>query len=673
MIRLSQSVLAALLPAALLCNGVHALEVKGLSTTINACDDFYAYANGDWLANTQIAADRSRVGVFSDIRDRNDALIKAALTELSAGKKPAKNPSIAKAVDYFASGMDEAGIERADLKPLEPTLKAIEGLRRHGDLPRLLGELHRNGFTGFFQAEVVTDARDRTRYWIGLEQAGLGLPERDYYLDDKEQSRKTREQYVAHIARMLALGGASGAASRQQAARIMQLETAMAGKFMPQLMRRNPLAVYNPAPADQLKELAPGFDWSAYFSARKLKPGEKLNIAQPDYFKAVAGLVAGVPPEDVRAYLRWHALRLAAPYLPQRFIEESFAFNGKVLDGREALRPRAERVIEDMSGRVGSGPLAEALGQLYVERAFSPQAKVKAVEMTGYIKAALADRIRGLDWMADSTKTAALKKLDAMVLKIGYPDTWRDYSALTIKRGAYLENWLAGNRFMSDLWAGRMGKPVDRKQWWMAPHIVNAYAGQFNEIVFPAGILQPPFFNPDADPAANFGAIGMVIGHEIIHHFDDRGRQFDELGNLREWWTAEDAARYKARAQALVEQFNGFKVGDLNANGQLTLGENIADLSGLRMAYLGLQRHLKDKPVAKIDGLTQEQRFFIAFAQSWRDRSRPEAEVRQTKTGQHSLPRFRVKGPVSNLPEFGKAFECKPGAVALRDEPIVIW
>jgi predicted metalloendopeptidase len=469
---------------------------------------------------------------------------------------------------------------------------------------------------------------------------------------------------------MFRLAGEPPEAAGRLAATVMELESALAGAHMTLVERRDPEKTYNLRSTAQLAREAPGLDWKAYFAAAGIPGLAEINVAQPAAAAAVARLAGERPAADWRAYLRWQVLNAAATRLPRGFEQAHFDFHQGTLAGVRLMAPRNERVIEAIGGRVGSEPLGQALGELFVGEAFPPEAKRRALELVGHVKAALRERLEKLDWMEAGTRKAALEKLDRMAVKIGYPDRWRDLSAAQVGENPYVQNWIAASAFEFDRNLARLGRPVDRGEWWMSPHVVNAYFGStLNEIVFPAGILQPPYFDPKADDAVNFGGIGMVIGHEIMHGFDDRGRRYDADGNLREWWTPADRKRYQERAQAIVAQYDAYAgIDGLNVNGKLTLGENIADLGGIQIAYLGLQRALAGQPRAKIDGFTPEQRYFLAFAQAWRSRYRPERERLQLLTDSHSPPRYRVQGPLANLPEFAKAFSCPADARALRAE-----
>jgi predicted metalloendopeptidase len=665
-----RSRLVAALAAALPAVCAATIDIAGISRDVSPCDDFYAYANSRWLQATAIPDDKPRWGTFDQIGQRNQERLQALLASAAASNPYPPGSNRHKVVAYYASGMDEAGIARAGLKPLAPLFAAIDDVKTPADLPAALATLHRAGIPAGFAFAVRQDAKDSRRYLAQLFQGGLGLPDRDYYFRDDERSRAQREAYRAYVATLFRLAGEAPEAAGRLAAAVMEIETALAGAHMTLVERRDPEKTYNLRATAQLARESPGLDWKAYFAAAGAAELAELNVSQPAAAAAVAKLAAGRPAADWRAYLRWHVLNAAATKLPREFEEAHFGFHQRTLTGVPRMAPRNERVIEAIGGRVGSEPLGQALGELFVGEAFPPEAKRRALELVGHVRAALRERLEKLDWMEAETRKAALEKLDRMAVKIGYPDRWRDYATAEVGEQPFVQNWLAANAFEFRRNLARLGRPVDRGEWWMSPHVVNAYFGStLNEIVFPAGILQPPYFDPKADNAVNFGGIGMVIGHEIMHGFDDRGRRYDADGNLREWWTPADRKRYQERAQAIVAQYGAYTgIDGINVNGSLTLGENIADLGGLQIAYLGLQRALAGQPREQIDGFTPEQRYFLSFAQAWRSRYRPERERLQLLTDSHSPPRYRVQGPLANLPEFARAFSCPPGARALRAE-----
>jgi predicted metalloendopeptidase len=638
-----------------------ALDTAGLDASAAPCEDFYAYANRKWMDATEIPRDRTRWGTFEIIDARNEEIMKAALDEALRDRPPAGSAR-RKAVDYFASGMDTAAIEKAGVEPLEPLMKRIDAVQGPGDLARMLGYMHANGLRAGFALSVRQDAKDSTRYLVHLSQGGLGLPDRDYYFRDDARTRQHREAYVKHVARMLGLYGAAPGEAAKQANAIFGLEKELANASRKRADLRDPVKNYNKQTLDALAAAAPRFPWPAYIRALRAPEFAEVNAMQPEFVKRFAELAAERPAADWRAYLRWHVLRATASKLPEAFANEAFEFEERILLGKLEHPPRFRKVLEITAGRRGAEPMGQALGQLFVERAFPPEAKTRVLELVANVKAAFADRLRSLEWMEESTRTRALEKLTTMGVKMGYPDRWRDYSDADVGPYSFVENWMHAQAFDARRQLRRIGQPVDRGDWWMGPQAVNAYFhGSQNEIVFPAGILQPPFFDPKADDAVNYGAIGMVIGHEITHGFDDRGRKFDAQGNMRDWWTPADAKRYEEHAAKIVRQYSGFDGPDgLKVNGKLTLGENISDLGGLKIAYLAHQKALQSRPQGPIDGLTPEQRFFISFAQGWRRHVRPEQERVYILTDGHSPGRYRVKGPLAHLPEFAKAFSCDP-------------
>jgi putative endopeptidase len=631
------------------------------------CTDFYRYAIGNWQDKSPVPVDRPRWGAFDEIEARNRIVLLGVLRD--AAKSDAKPNTVRRQVgDFFTSGMA--------LQNVEATLNRATDIARTPQYAKSLADafalLHRQGTPAGFSFAVRQDQRDSTRYIAQIFQGGLGLPEREYYFAKDERSAKQRVMYVAHIAAMLRLAGASQMEATEQSANIMALETKLAEAAMTRIEARDPDKTYNLMTLAQLQMHAPEFDWATFFNVVGAVGVNDINVGQPNFFKAFATLAATTPKVTWNAYTRWHTLRTIAPQMGGEFEKENFAFYGKELTGVEEMESREKRVVATIDRTMG-----EALGQLYVAKAFPPASKAKALELVANVRAALRERIAILDWMSAETKREATTKLDAMVVKIGYPDKWKDYSNVVIKRNDYLGNVMRATEAEFQRQLARLGKPIDRSVWGMSPPTVNAYySSGLNEIVFPAGILQSPFFNAKADDASNYGGIGMVIGHELTHGFDDRGRKFDAKGNRRDWWTAEDAARYTAKADAIAKQYDAFQpLPNMNINGKFTLGENIADFGGLRVAYLGLQKASTNAPTKTIDGKTTSQRFFINYAQSWRQNIR-EAELRRRlMTDTHSPARYRVMGPLGNLAEFGKAFGCKAGDAMVRAEAeqITIW
>ena len=636
------------------------LDVASIDRTLDPCGDFYQYANRHWLRSTQLPDDRPRVGAFSEVEMRNEKLLEELFRQALGRPLPPEGSPQRMVFQFYASGMDEKAIEAAGLAPIAPLLARTRAIASERGLASALAMLHGYDIDAAFGFSVQVDSKESKRYLAQLTQAGLGLPERDYYVRDDERSANLRAAYRKHVARMFALAGDTAAEAERLAGVVMDLETELARASMTAVERRDPHKTYNRMTLRQLEELAPGFPWREYFAELGAPQLTEINVAQPDFARAVARLAAQRAPADWQAYTRWHVLLATATKLPAAFAQEHFAFHQTELEGVKAQPPRHRHVMKEMGGRYGERRAGMAIAQVFVASAFPPEAKARMRELVANVRAGLEARLRRAEWMSEETRARALDKLAAMQVKIGYPDQWRDYSDLDAGPYPFAENWLRANAFDHRRRLKRIGQPVDRTDWWMAPHIVNAYYnGRGNEIVFPAAILQPPFFDFKADDAVNYGGIGMVIGHEITHGFDDRGRRFDKDGNLRDWWTAEDDRRYRERAALVVRQYAGFEPRHgLNINGQLTLGENLSDIGGAKIAFDALQLALAGKPRAPLDGFTPEQRFFLSFAQIWRHMARPEWERKLILTDAHSLPHLRVRGTISHMPEFAKAFSC---------------
>ncbi|WP_243316868.1 M13 family metallopeptidase [Geothrix paludis] len=647
------------------------VDPANLDTTVKPCDDFYRFANGGWLKSHSLPADKSRYGAMEELSERNRAILQKILNETSAKTTWAKGSVQQKVGDFYASGMNEGAIEKRGLAPMKPIFATIDGLKDTKQLPALLAKLHSQGLPGGFGFFVRQDAKASTQYLGYLGQGGTGLPDRDYYLKDDARSRDIRAKYEAHIAKMLELAGDAPDLARVRAKVVLDLETRLAQAQWTRVELRNPQKTYNKRTLDQVTTEAPGFDWKAYFAARGVKLAD-LNLSQPSFFQAFGKLASEVPAPQWRTYLRWHALSATANLLPKAFGEEAFAFHGKVLNGTPEREPRAKR-IEAMT----DGTLGEALGQLYVKVAFPPESKKKVLELVENLRVALRERITNLDWMSPETKQQALTKLNAFGVKIGYPDKWKTY-AFDVKRDDFFGNVRRAAAFRVHENLTKLGKPIDRTEWGMTPPTVNAYySPTMNEIVFPAGILQPPFFDAKADDAVNYGALGYVIGHEMTHGFDDSGSQFDAEGNLKNWWTEADKKAYQSRTDLVVKQYDAYEpIKGEHVNGKLTLGENIADIGGLKIAFAAYQNSLKGKPApAPIDGFTGPQRFFLGAAAVWRNHIREAALSVRLKTDPHSPGRERVIGPLSNLPEFYDAFGCADGQPMKRDVKVrpAIW
>jgi putative endopeptidase len=648
------------------------IDVAGMDRSKQPWDDFYQFANGQWLAHFELPADRPRVYVFTLLADQNRQKLREILED-AAKDAQVKDSIRAKVGAFYRSGMDEPAIDAAGAKPLQEEFDCIAALQKPEEILPALARLHVYHVNAGFHFRAMPDAKDSSRMIAAFAQGGLSMPDRDYYLKDDAKTKKIRAAFVAHVEKMLQLLGDTPESAQRQAKTILALETRLAKASRTRVALRDPHRNYHLMAVADVDKETPGVSWGPYFQALGLGGLKEVNIRQPEFLKEIGQVAREVPVDDWKVYLRWHLLDGCAADLSAAFVKENFHFHGTVLQGVPRNRPRWERVV-DATDRL----LGEALGQLYVARAFPPEAKARAERLVQNLKQTLRERLAELEWMSPETRKEALKKLDAIRVKIGYPDKWRDYAGLDVNQGVYVKNVLAAKAFDTRYNLAKVGKPVDRGEWRMTPPTVNAYySPDLNEIVFPAGILQPPFFDAAADDAVNYGAIGMVIGHELTHGFDDQGRKYDAAGNLRDWWRPTDELRYKERAAQVASQYGGYVVVDgLKINGQLTLGENIADLGGLKIAYVALQRALKERPApAKIDGFTPEQRFFLAYAQVWRGRARPELERLRLLTDPHSPGRFRVLGPLYNLPEFFQAFGASTDQAKgrLNPKPVRIW
>ncbi|WP_114394553.1 M13 family metallopeptidase [Oleisolibacter albus] len=647
--------------------GAPAVGAPAVDPNVSPCDDFFLHACGPWLQQNPIPDDESRWGNFQMLEQRNKDILHDILDKAVASPKPETQ----KIADFYAACMDEKAVEAKGIAPLKPTLDRIAALNDKTALAPLVAGLHRMGVNALFGFGRMQSFQDATDTIAVADQGGLGLPDRDFYFKDDEKSKDQRAKYVAHIARMFALAGDTVDAAKAKADTVMALETKLAGISMTRTERRDPLKRNNPSSFADFAKLAPGLDWAAYVKDVGAPAFERMNVNNPAFFTGLETVLAGASLDDLKVYLSWHALRSAAPWLSDAFVQENFAFYGKTLSGAKELRPRWKRCVEATDRALG-----EDLGKYYVEAAFGPEHKQRMLTMVGDILSAFNDQIGKLDWMSKETQAKARAKLTAISNKIGYPDAWKDYSTLTVTRDDLLGNATRAAEFdhLDDL--SRIGKKVDRKEWGMTPPTVNAYySPALNSINFPAGILQPPFFDFQADDAFNYGGIGAVIGHEITHGFDDQGRKFDGQGNLKDWWTEADGKGFEQRAQCLVDQYGGYVAdGDVKLNGKLTLGENTADNGGIRIALAALRKHLGAKKMSeKIGGLTAEQRFFYGYANIWCSALRPEAARLRALTDPHSLGRYRVNGVVSNMPEFAKAFNCKPGQAMVRQQQCKVW
>lgn len=646
-----------------------------IDRSANACVDFFQFANGAWLKNDTIPAAYSSTGVSRDMGDRNELVVRSVLDDAMAQRKSLPASSTKRKLGtFYATCMDSASAEKAGVAPVRASLASIDRISSKRALLTTIAALQKTGANVAFRFGPDVDAHDSKHYLAALDRGGLGLPDRDYYLKPGASADSMRAAYVEHIAKTFVLAGAKVATARADAQKIMALETEMAKASLTRVARRDPSATDHPMSADSLKKIAPAIDWPVYFrTAGVAKPVARVNLAEPAFFARISTLIDSVPLPTWKAYLRYHELSSASPWLSSPFVNEAFAFNSR-FTGAKQLLPRWKRCL-----RVTDGLVGEALGAAYVEKTFSPEARQKAKAVIDDIRSAFADRIRKLDWMSDSTKAQALDKLAKMHEKIGYPDLWRDYSRLHVAEGPFVTNVARAEAFEWERVANRPGMPVDTTEWGMTVPTVNAYYDPSkNEMVFPAGALSPQTFDANADDAANYGSLGgSWAGHELTHGFDDEGRHYDAYGNLRDWWAPSDSVVFSREATVVADQFSGYiAVDTLHVNGRLTLGENIADYGGMLTAYDALQKALaRNGRPGLIDGFTPEQRFFIAYAQSWRSHRRPEAVRSAVAVDPHAPEAWRANGPLMNMPQFAAAFGCKAGDPMVRPPNLIpkIW
>ena len=625
--------------------------------SVKAQDDFYRHVNGSWLKTTQIPSDRSSSGAFMDLREAVVPRLHAIIDGLSKANN-ANGTDAQKISDLYSSFMDIKHIESLGLKPIQADFAKIDAFNDKKQLPALMAWLNLNSITVPYDIQVHQDNKDSTKYVLDISQSGLGLPDRDYYLkDDDAKLKDTREKYQKHIEKMLSMAGDKDAT--KNAAAILSFETELAKAQWTKVELRDPIKAYNKVEFSKLNEVTPGYDWNAYLTDLGVKGKiDYLILGQPSYLTEMNKVLATTPIDTLKAYFKWNLLSSAASQLPKQFSEESFAFFGKTLHGVPEQEIRWKRGV-----RLVDAGMGESLGKMYVEKYFPADSKAKMETLVNNLLLAYKKSVDTLDWMSPETKKEALAKLSTFMPKIGYPNKWKDYSALQITKGDAVGNLRAIRTFAAKTELEKLGKPVDRDEWGMTPQTVNAYYNpEMNEIVFPAAILQAPFFNPKVDDAVNYGGIGAVIGHEISHGFDDQGAQYDGLGNLRDWWTKEDHEKFAAKTAALVKQYSSFSpVPGYNVNGELTLGENIADNSGISIAYKAYQLSLAGKPAPVINGLTGDQRFFIGFAQVWRGKMREKESIVRIKTDPHSPGEFRANGSLQNMTPFYQAFDIKEG------------
>jgi putative endopeptidase len=639
------------------------LNVANIDPGVQPCENFFQYASGQWLKNNPIPAAEVRWGSFNELADKNNTTLRSILDESARTALTAAPGSNAQKVgDYYASAMDSVAIERDGLKHLIPALNRIAAAKDLAGMQRLLADPKAQTGNAWFGFGVGQDDKISSQYAVQFGQGGLTLPDRDYYLKDDPRSKAIRAAYQTYLINTFKLLGDNETVSAKNAATITRMETRLAKASKSRVDLRDPYANYNKMTVAAAHKLYPNLNLPLVLKGNGLGAAKEIIIGQPAFFKEVNTMLKTEPIRDQEVYLRWHLVSSVTSALPKSFGDETFAFN-RVLTGAKKQQPRWKRMLGATDRALG-----EAFGQLYVDKAFSPAAKTRALELVNNLKEAYAERIMANEWMSAATKAEAIKKLNAFTVKIGYPDQWKDYSSMTIKRDSYLQNIFASREYANRDNVRHFGKPIDRKEWGMTPPTVNAYYNpSMNEIVFPAGILQPPFYDPNADDAVNYGGIGAVIGHEMTHGFDDQGRQYDAQGNLRDWWTKEDAEKFTARAAVVGKQFDAFSpVDSVFVNGNLTMGENLADLGGLNIALAAFMKTPQYKEGKKLDGFTPVQRFFLGYAQIWRTNARPEFLRQQVQTDPHSPAQFRTNGPLMNMPEFYQAFGCPETAKMVR-------
>jgi len=643
------------------------LNVEWLDRTVDPCVDLFTFSCGKWIQSNPIPPDQSSWGIYNKLQDDNLKQLRELLEATSAPNR-ARSSNAQKIGDYYASCMDETAIDALGIKPLQPELLRIEQLQAKKDLATVVASMIGEGTP--FRIDSEQDFKDSSIVTAAVDQRGLGLPDRDYYLKQDQKSKDLRAAYVAHVQKMFELLGDKPELAATEAQSAMKIETALARGSMTRVDRRDPKKIYHFMSVAELEKLTPAFGWKEYFRQIGLSGISSLNVAVPEFFKTLNSQIEQQDLATWKSYLRWHAIHANATSLSSAVVNENFNFFGKTLQGKEQLPPRWKRCTNDVDDDLG-----EALGQVYVEKYFSPEAKKQVLEILQGIQKAMDADIHSLPWMSEETKRRALEKLQSMANKIGYPDKWRDYRQLEIKRGDHMGNSLRARRFEFDRDLAKIGKPVDRQEWQMTPPTVNAYYDpQKNDINFPAGILQPPLFDPKSDAAPNYGNAGSTIGHELTHGFDDEGRQFDAQGNLKDWWTTIDGKEFDRRASCISDQYSQYTViDDIKINGKLTLGEDVADLGGTLLAYLAWKEATKDQKRESIDGFTPDQRFFIAYGQQWCSSNKDETKRLRAAIDPHSPDQYRANGVVSNMPEFREAFHCKPGQPMVRENACRVW
>jgi len=647
-------------------------DINAIDKTVDPCVDFYQYACGTWRKNNPVPADKARWGRFDQLSDRNLYILRDILGE---AESPGKHSALETMVgDYYASCMDESGIEKKGTAPLMPELQKIDVVKTNTELIEQVAYLHRHGTPALFAFYSAADLHDSAETIAFLDQGGITLPDRDYYIKDDAKSVETRAKYVEHLQRMFELTGDKPDVAAAEAKAVLAVETGLAQASMDRTARRDPKNRDHKMTVGEIVAAAPNFDLTRYFADNGSPKFSSLNVGNPDFFKSVNAQIDKVSLADWKTYLRWKTINDYAPGLTKAFVDEDFQFNGKYMSGQQEIEPRWKKCVKSTDASLGM-----ALGKLYVDRVFGAEGKERTMKMVKAIESAMREDIGQLTWMSDTTKQKAYEKLNAIVNNIGYPDTWRDYGSVTIKRDDYAGNAQRAAAFEVHRVYAKIDKPTDKKDWGMTPPTVNAYyRSAMNDINFPAGILEPPFYGKNMDDAVNYGGIGVVIGHELTHGFDDQGRKFDAEGNFKDWWTPEDGKAFEQRVSCTADEYSSFVTvkddkGEVKLNGRLTLGENTADNGGLKLAYLALMKTIGNTPVKEIDGYTAQQRFFLAFAQIWCQNVTDQEARKRALTDPHSPGRYRVNGSVQNSAAFQEAFGCRKGQPMVSENACRVW
>ncbi len=646
-------------------------DLTAIDKSIDPCVDFYHYACGNWIKTNAIPADKSRWGRFDQLQEHNYYVLRDILENVQSKPKSAIEVKVG---NYYAACMNEAAVDKAGAAPIQPEMKRIAAISNKQQLIEQVAYMHRNGLSALFAFYSQPDMHDANQTIAYIDQGGITLPDRDYYIKDDAKSKETRERYQQHVQKMFELAGDSPDLAAQEAKTVLAVETGLAQVSMDRTERRDPKNRDHLMKASEAETLAPNFELAEYFAQNGAPKFTTLNVGNPDFFKQVNEQLDSVPLDDWKAYLRWRTINDYAPTLSKAFVDEDFAFNGEYLSGQKEIEPRWERCV-----RATNAGLGMALGQLYVDRTFGPAGKERTMKMVKAIETAMHQDIQQLDWMSDTTKQQAYVKLNTIVNNIGYPDKWRDYSSVQVKRDDYAGNTRRAAAFEVHRQLEKIDKPTDRKDWSMTPPTVNAYyRPPMNDINFPAGILQPPFYSKDMDDAVNYGGIGVVIGHELTHGFDDQGRKYDAQGNFKDWWTPQDAKAFEERATCTADEYSSFTAvkddkGEVKLNGRLTLGENTADNGGLKIAYMALTDIMGSAPAKEIDGYTPQQRYFLAYGQIWCQNVTDQEARKRALTDPHSPGEWRVNGAVQNSAAFQQAFGCKAGQPMVRENACRVW